>query len=187
MINSLFFNPFYGQYKVKDYEKLVSTIDANLDNFDSDCGWNTNCNVDVKYIDDYNFIIPFIEPCLKQFGDDINRKLCFQFQGRPWISSYTYGSFQEVHQHGDSDLSCVFFMNSGIDFAKFYFLDRHSNDFSDIWVRDIFLNEMSDTFFPNISSGDLIIFPSHLFHGVGMHKSKTIRKTLAFNMSLNSI
>jgi len=184
VINELFFSPFYGQYKIKNYKELVSVIEKNLDSFDSHCNWNSNCNVDVKYIDNYDFIIPFIEPCIKQFCEDIDRKLYIEFYGRPWISSYSYESFQEVHQHGDSDLSCVFFMNSGIDFAKFYFLNRHGNDFSDVWIREIFSNEMADTFFPDVTEGDLIIFPSHLLHGVGVHKSEELRKSLAFNMRI---
>lgn len=187
MLNKLFLGPFYGHYKVENHRELSSIISKKIENVEDYNGWNQNCNVQVKMVDDLNFIVPYVKPLLRQFSEELESKINFEFVGGGWVSCYNKGGFQEVHQHSHSDVSVVYFMNSEKDFAKFYFLDRHSNDFSDSWIRKVFPTQLTDTFFPNIEEGDLLIFPSHIFHGVSIHKSNVLRKTFAFNMDIHSL
>jgi hypothetical protein len=187
VLNRLFFGPFYGQYKVENHENLTSLINDKLKTTEDYHGWNNNCNVQVKMLDNIEFAIPYFKPCLKQFCDELNAKINVDIVESGWVSCYNVGSYQEVHQHCNCDISMVYFLNSGEGFSNFYFLDRHSNDYSDAWIRKVFPKEMSDTFTPSISAGDLIIFPSHLYHGVTIHKSDVTRKTLALNMNIHSI
>jgi hypothetical protein len=194
VLNRLFYGPFFGQYKVPKYKELISKLEERLeDSSNRPCGWNDLCSVDVKMLDDISWIQSYISPCLKRFSDDIGVKINYQLDAGGWISCYNKGGFQESHQHFQ-DVSAVFIMNSGENFAQFYFLDRHSSDYPDAWLRKVFPQQecgssmtAQDTYRPKLSTGDLILFPSHIYHGVSVHKSDIMRKTFAFNMYIHSV
>ena len=187
MLHNLFMSPFYGRYKVENHKELTSALSKTAEDVEDYYGWNQHCNVQVKMIQDFEFALPYLKPYLFQFSDELGVKLDYAFVDSAWVSCYNKGGFQEVHQHANSDISVVYCMNSGIDFAKFYFIDRHCNDFSDAWIRKVFPTELRDTHFLEVEEGDLLIFPSHLLHGVSVHKSDTVRKTFAFNMNIHSV
>ena len=129
MLHNLFMSPFYGRYKVENHEELTSSLSKTAEDVEDYYGWNQHCNVQVKMIQDFEFALPYLKPYLFQFSDELGVKLDYAFVDSAWVSCYNKGGFQEVHQHANSDISVVYCMNSGIDFAKFYFIDRHSNDF----------------------------------------------------------
>lgn len=193
MLNKLFYGPFFGQYRVPKYKELISKLNDRVDSSPNrSVGWNDLCSVDVTMLNDITWIEPYIKPCLKRFSDDIGVKINYQTDAGGWISCYNKGGFQEAHQHYQ-DVSAVFIMNSGENFAQFYFLDRHSSDYPDAWRDKVFPKQecgssttAQDSYRPKLSTGDLILFPSHLYHGVSVHKSDIVRKTFAFNMYIHS-
>ena len=45
----------------------------------------------------------------------------------------------------------------------------------------------SDNYTPELKTGDFIVFPSHILHGVTPHNSDSVRKTLSFNININEV
>mgnify|MGYP005622815763 FL=1 len=100
----------------------------------------------------------------------------------PWLNLYKRGYYQEIHDHAGLDISSVFFANDGIDFGKFFFVDRHSCNFSEEYED---LISYTNHHQPTVKKGDIIFFSSHLLHGVSSHENDDIRKTLSVNFKLN--
>ena len=42
--------------------------------------------------------------------------------------------------------------------------------------------KLSNIYYPEVKAGDVILFPSHMLHGVSPHGSDTVRKTFSFNV-----
>ena len=97
---------------------------------------------------------------------------------------YKRNYFQEVHDHGSVDISSVFFANDGVDFGKFFFIDRNSCNFSEIYEELISYTNYHQ---PTVKKGDIIFFSSHILHGVSSHENDEIRKTLSVNFKLNKV
>ena len=100
----------------------------------------------------------------------------------PWLNLQKKGYYQEIHDHAGLDISSVFFANDGIDFGKFFFVDRHSCNFSEEYED---LISYTNHHQPSVKRGDIIFFSSHLLHGVSSHENDEIRKTLSVNFKLN--
>ena len=75
-----------------------------------------------------------------------------------------------------------FISNTGEDFAEFYFYDKNTAEIPDV-VKNYM--KMPDIHTPKLEAGDVIVFPSHLLHGVTMHRSDVRRRTLSTNFSID--
>ena len=47
-----------------------------------------------------------------------------------------------------------------------------------------YMLNLGSAFFPKIKSGDIILFPGHMFHGVTPHESDEVRITMSANFDL---
>ena len=99
-----------------------------------------------------------------------------------WRTSYKRGGFQEIHDHLPSDLSGVIFLDDiEDDFGQFYFHHRHHSEWSAEW-RSLFFPE--SRLHLKGKRGQVLFFPSHMLHGVTIHRSDKLRRTVAFNIKL---
>ena len=177
-MNTLFNNQFYFHFKAPNADQLIAFLDEKND-IDNKVHWADNCVVDTVSLESSPEVIDLISPSLQKLAEEL------KFNGRffilhPWINIYNEHSYQEIHEHKECDMSAVFFLNEGDDFAKFYFTDRFSCSLTSS-IRHV-LN-YHDTQTPVVSAGDIIFFPSALYHGVAPHKSKQVRKTMSFNFN----
>ena len=178
--NLIFPNHFYWHFKAPNAEELISALNketADIDNTQFD--WSDLCDVDKIPLswDDY---IALITPSLEYLSEIIGKK--FQVNlGSPWINLYKPGQFQEMHDHPKCDLVCVFFVNNGENFSKFYFADRNAITVPDSIV-DLF--DLENYQYIDYEAGDILFFPSQMMHGVTKHKSKIIRKSFSCNLKL---
>jgi len=146
---------------------------------DEKLGWHFNCLVNTLTLNAENWmrhIIPSLDIFSREFSYDGGFEVI-----DPWINSYSYNGFQEIHTHRCCDMAAVFFVNTGDNFGKFYFYDRLSGLLNPPIEKLIGYN---DVIYPEVKPGDIIMFPSNLLHGVKPHKSHEIRKTFAFNFKL---
>jgi len=101
-----------------------------------------------------------------------------------WVNVYNTGHFQDPHVHVEPGVPCVFSFSY---FAKF---DRATD------APFVFMNPLPPTpcpilersniafsreFAPILSQGDVLIFPSHFPHRVGVQSQDTARTTVAGN------
>jgi len=185
MINIPFPSEFYTVFPAPNADELISVIDevCNTKQVDNDFfEWGKLCKVDripLLWQDFIDLYRPSMDIFCKKFNKDIKYTMY-----NPWINLYKRGYYQEIHDHAGHDISSVFFVNNGVDFGKFFFMDRHSCNFSDVYED---LISYSNQLKPNIKKGDIIFFSSHLLHGVSSHENDDIRKTLSVNFNLNIV
>ena len=179
MIHQLFNHNFFVKFQavnkdifIKELESLPQTVD--------DCEWSSKCDVSVTNVDT-NISFELLSPNMNELSRLLERNFNYQIHSS-WLNTYDFGSYQEIHDHIPSDLSCVFFLNDGKDFSEFYFKDRNNVDVPHNLSR---LLGFYDSWTPEVCAGDIIFFPSNLLHGVTQHTSKIQRKTFSSNFHMS--
>ena len=179
-MKSIFDANFYFQFTPTNPKELQSLLDKIITPENDDPhAWSANCLVETISLNAENWI-HHIGPSLDIFSKHFNYSGRYEVSN-PWINLYSKNGFQEIHDHHDCDMSAVFLLNDGIDFARLYFYDRLSGVLNKS-VRELI--GYNSYYYPELKAGDFIIFPSSTLHGVSPHKSKEIRKTFAFNFNL---
>ena len=180
-INFLFLNNYYYHapcLHFKEIEDIVNSLTE--DDIDNDAfNWGYNCDMDRTPVRDSN-IYPLISDNLQAFAEGIGFKIKAKIW-EPWLNSYKKGQYQEIHDHAEHIFGAVVFINEGIDFAKFYFMDRQKS-FSPYFMKELY--QMDDIWYPKVNKGDIIIFPGHMLHGVSPHRNDEVRQTLSFNIDV---
>lgn len=174
MIYSIFNYNFFAQFQAINKDELTQELDKEVVTGVNDYAWSAKCDVSTKRLDT-NKYTKLLKPSIDKFADSLQRKFNFVID-EAWLNSYEKGSYQEIHDHVPSDISCVFFLNHGTNFSEFYFRDRYSSDVS-FKLRQAL--GFTDLWTPQINAGDILFFPSNVLHGVSKHKSDTLRKTFS--------
>lgn len=138
-----------------------------------------------RYIlkDNLKSIEQFINGCLQEFFTSIYAPSTevYPYITQSWINYTKTGQYHHKHQHTNSFLSGVFYLNTN-DSDKIYFakdtyqqLKLETNNYniynSDSWNFDV-------------KAGDLLIFPSSLSHSVKPVEGFQERISLSFNTFL---
>ena len=185
MIKSPFINEFYTIFpapNAEDITLMIEDICKNNQSNDNSFNWKNHCKVDtipIKWQVFNDLIKPSMEILCNQFRKKINYTIY-----NPWINLYKRNHYQEVHDHTGHDLSCVFFVNEGVDFGKFFFMGRYSCSCS-LEYQDFI--SYKDNIEPKVKAGDIMFFSSHLLHGVSSHESDVVRKTVSINFNINQV
>lgn len=181
-MNTLFPNYFYFKYKAPNYKEFINELEnENSIPDNSSFGWGNLCEVDKISLNEKKYI-NYIVPSLELLCNDLKSNLEFDIKSS-WMNLYKKGYYQELHMHVPDELVCVFFMNSGEDFSKFYFYDRNT-DIPFIWTKIL---DLRLRHFVEYEEGDIIFFPSHMLHGVSKHNSDVVRKTFSCNFTINTL
>ncbi len=162
----------------KEIEEIVNTHtedDINNGAFN----WGFNCDMDRTPVGNKD-IFPYLYENVNNLANQIGANLNVQLN-QPWINSYKKGQYQEIHDHDGHAFSSVIFLNGGLDFAEFYFVDRMTDPTPHLIKKML---KMEDLWYPEVNKGDIFIFPAHMLHGVSPHKSDVVRKTLSFNIDI---
>ena len=154
----------------EQFTDYVMSLDHNMINNDV-FGWGDKCKVDRIPISKYN-VQDLIKPSIDYLRDLKNEKPQFKYElvDTPWVNLYNVGGFQELHEHYENDFVCVFFANSGANFSKFFFFD---------WNTGISTPMMPDP-------GTIMFFSSKRTHGVSLHNSEIVRRTLSCNFNIRA-
>ena len=183
MTNFIFPNTFYWQFRAPNAQEFIDKISAtaieeNIDN--SQFSWGKECVIDripLKWED----WLPLVEPSIKLLGKQLGKQFQFWMYD-PWINYYNRGAYQEVHDHIEQDLACVFFANYGEGFSDFTFMDRYNATLSSQAKK---LIDYHNVWGIRYAPGDIIFFPGTCLHQVTQHKSDTVRQTFACNFKLD--
>jgi uncharacterized protein (TIGR02466 family) len=97
-----------------------------------------------------------------------------------WLNFTDEERFHHIHTHTNSVISGVYYFNANIDNDNITF---YREMYQQIKLTTNNFNIFnSNAWTLNVKTGDLILFPSHLPHGVHAKKGKNKRISLAFNI-----
>ena len=164
----------------KEYTHIVgrNAIDNNSN--------YTSQNMDVLDHPSFAEIKNFILQHLKNYRDDIIRpKYDMELViTESWLNYTNYNQQHHFHKHNNSYLSGVFYINTiESDGIKFFNDAGGLYNMFDIESDDLHIYNAPSWEVP-VSTGQLLLFPSNLQHGVKVNKENKTRISLAFNTFL---
>jgi len=125
----------------------------------------------------------------KKIIDYFNKVVCTSNSVTPYITqswlNYTEANqFHHRHSHSNSYVSGVFYINADrkVDQIKFYKMNRPVIELTADVLRPTPFNAPS--WWHAVHTGDIILFPSTLIHGVDRKKETNTRISLSFNVFL---
>jgi len=96
-----------------------------------------------------------------------------------WLTKTLYDQRANYHNHNNCMYSGVLYLKTPKERAKITFVNHETKRFSLIPKKENMLNNLE--FFINTLPGDIVIFPSEVFHKININKSHEERISLAFN------
>lgn len=138
---------------------LINTIKNNKYNTDKDSihntDWNLPKNFERKYVD---YFVPIIRPYLNEIAKKLHSEKAVI--DNIWFQQYKKNDEHSWHTHGLSNFSNVYFVELPLKSLATEILN----------VKDLNLNE-----------GDLLTFPSHLYHRSPINKTNKRKTIISFN------
>ena len=181
---------FYWHYEMENFNEFFELVKTDINEFNKykeQHSWVNNCIVDVYdnlNVEKYqNYFIPLLKRFSKDIGYEFDANIT-----QPWISVYHRGGFQEQHHHFPEDLAMVIFLTDpDEDSGKFYFHYQGITALPKVWYNICLGLNMCEMFLPNVKAGSVLLFPSHMMHGVTAHKSDKERISLSCNFEMENI
>jgi hypothetical protein len=183
--------------EVEKIDDLFQNYFNNPNNFHSPPGHgNVRTSWRLEEFDDSNVNIniwnswyEILQNYLHNFLDEINSSDSYINIIQAWINKYNMNEFQYVHDHcsPDSNIAMVYFhrLNEN-DQCKFEFHNDKFQLYKLSGLSDyVNMSETSPIFTPNISQGDLILFPSHYLHSVSLHRGSETRISFSANLKIS--
>jgi hypothetical protein len=188
---------------VKDHENIKSIIlpkirrltsENNYDNPFKLCKFTTDFSTGSEFLNDelIRKIIPegLIQEMISETGSfSVMKPTCIHVT-KKWFNVYEKGDFQEIHTHTDlpvmgangkmleNMLSMIYILHEEEPSPIFFRMDNIVKPFCPLNCTIDFKTSNVD----DIKEGTLIVFSSHLQHGV-LPIKKTGRTTIAFNVA----
>ena len=190
MLQTIFLTDFYTLIQIPNKEEVFEACENVVLSEDQDCTWNELCTLKVENLSFHpldKLLAPSIELSLKNLNVS---HLGFEMKSI-WKNTYHKGYFQEMHDHCDGGensphLSAVIFLEDHVpNSAQFYFFNTNqvAKNFGIVLEWDMLCKTH---YYLSPKKGDMIMFPSYVFHGVSPHKIKTPRHTISFNLRRSS-
>ena len=183
MFYPTFLSSFYWSFQVSNLEQIQEYVDSQTTIDNSPFNWGNECLIDRIELDTEE-VLDLITPSINEFSETWKRQAEIKIYN-PWINLYKRGYYQEVHDHR-TDFGATIVLNDDVDFSKFYFFNRNSNCVSNKVLHLLKDLATYDIFYPNVKAGTILFFPGTALHGVTVHKSDVVRKTLSFNIDIVS-
>jgi uncharacterized protein (TIGR02466 family) len=98
-----------------------------------------------------------------------------------WLNYTEENQHLNIHSHGNSIVSGVFYINSDEKIDSIKFFSKLPTDTIVFDIKEWNIWNSASWFFP-VKTGDIVIFPSSLKHMVENKKGKNTRISLAFNV-----
>jgi uncharacterized protein (TIGR02466 family) len=97
-----------------------------------------------------------------------------------WLNYTKEGEYHHKHAHPNSLISGVFYFDADLEKDRIYFFN---DGYKQIKIpTDTFNLYTSDSWFFQVKTGDIMLFPSSLTHMVESKKGDNVRTSLAFNV-----
>jgi uncharacterized protein (TIGR02466 family) len=181
-INSIFPTPIYetslnrefSQSEMLFINETKNKTKRNFGNIISEDNYILE-NIELKSIKEYLDLV---------LQDYFNKIICCSEKTVPyitqsWINYTEEDQFHHRHDHPQSLVSGVLYINANKDFDKIKFF-KTNYEFFRPEIKEFNLFNSSSWWFA-VKTGDIILFPSSLTHDVEMKKGNNTRISLAFN------
>ena len=113
-----------------------------------------------------------ISPYLRLFLVQSDFK--FNEVSKCWTQRYSKGDYHPPHDHWSEGYAAVFY-------AELDPTEHQSTEFMQPWIPTSGNRDMSSV--QGVVEGDLVIFPSNLFHMAPPHYSDKLRTIISFNLN----
>lgn len=189
MIEHLYATPVYSSMVV-DYQTINYHIDKVMDKlkFYSLDTWGKTHLISIDFTKksskDFNIIKDLrlkklekeIDNHVKEYCDEIGFTYS-KYKMNSWFSKFENGSYAHIHNHGDSDISGVYYYKTNGDDGKFFF--ESPNDH--LTTSRIYKHRgVRWEYIPHC--GKIILFPGWLRHGVQTNNTDNTRISISFNI-----
>ena len=189
MIEHLYATPVYSSMVV-DYQTINYHIDKVMDKlkFYSLDTWGKTHLISIDFTkkssEDFNIIKDLrlkklekeIDNHVKEYCDEIGFTYS-KYKMTSWFSKFENGSYAHIHNHGDSDISGVYYYKTNGDDGKFFF--ESPNDH--LSTSRIYKHRgVRWEYIPHC--GKIILFPGWLRHGVETNNTDNTRISISFNI-----
>tara|TARA_B100000287_G_scaffold222648_1_gene210031 strand:- start:733 stop:1314 length:582 start_codon:yes stop_codon:yes gene_type:complete len=183
LIHNTFLSHFHTIIDPPNKEELLDVCENGELHEDQHFPWKQDCEVTLNRISLASMSQQVLGPSIRLFFKELETvEPCRIIMCDAWRNTYNKGDFQEVHDHLPHHLSGVIFLDDYEDgFARFYFHNRHHSEWSEQLSE---LLDLNSRFHVDGKRGQVLFFPSHMMHGVGIHRSDKQRRTVSFNIAL---
>ena len=103
-----------------------------------------------------------------------------------WLNRYFKGYNQEAHNHIGHEISFNYVYKTTTPDTSFKFINMEIPSVADLWYVEEQLILSSKETVLDLQEGDLVIFPSFLYHSV-FHKNENERITLSGNANITRV
>jgi uncharacterized protein (TIGR02466 family) len=174
------------QQKLIDYVYKLKNNDPNGVIRSNVGGWHSN--IDLQNDKEFKIFLDFIlknisKSCSTYFSKGVNINII-----SCWANINSSNDRNEWHQHPGSDMSGCLWIKSPENCGSFMFTNPFSYDFYP-WLEN--LNDytkskykISSNYYFSPIEGNMILFPSSMYHGVNENLSLEDRISLAFNIKV---
>ncbi|AOV61524.1 2OG-Fe(II) oxygenase [Synechococcus phage S-WAM1] len=190
------FSKWYYHGEVKRHEDIKSMLTYQLTTANLKQPDEWNCTVRSSFDSDTNKD-DFSWDLFNNYISDNLMDMHVQLGGRvissikmseAWINVYHQGDSQEVHTHCGGDntaFSCAYFMQYDPEKdGRFMFYDPNQDMHHGHFTKHY---PATNTWFPEVKEGDIVIFPSYLHHQVTPQgDNPQARITVSANFTLHS-
>ena len=184
MINPLFPTNFFSLSKLPETDlSIIENSELHSDQEFSWCGEEDGRNMKVERLEAAT-VLPIVGPFISTFLQELGCLPCRISIHDIWKCTYSFGGYQETHQHKPALLSAVIFLDNHEEgFSVFSFLNPEIRMIPDDLLK--LLPNISDSVNLTPMRGDILIFPSYMYHNVSKHRSDKPRRTVACNIYLH--
>ena len=178
--NYIFASNFFWQFKAQNHEELNSRIEDLIPEESGEFSWGSLCDIERHELDAAEWM-DLIGPNISNLFDKP-----FKYKiSAAWVNFYKKGHHQEVHSHTQCDLAIVYFPQDHKEgYSEFFFYNRNECHLSDDLTK---LTDSKVWWKPKIKSGDMIVFPHSMLHGVTKHNHDDIRRSLSVNLKVRAL
>jgi len=180
----IFHNHFYSLVTPPNKEQLLDKISTLKPSNYQHIPWYQKERGTKHERVDHDDILVELSPSIKIFFEElgINPQVSMKITDI-WTNVYSWGSYQEIHDHHRADLIAVVFVEDNHkDASQFFFYNRHQSEVTYFWESH--LQTMHHVIEPK--RGDVLLFPGWMLHGVTTHQRKKQRKTLSLNINIHA-
>jgi len=183
IIHSIFPTPVYCSQLNREFtkkelqavEKFKNDVYKNEGNFTSNNTYVLNEPIFKKLKND---LMIFVNDYFLKIIETNNEITPYITQS--WLNYTKESEFHHTHEHPNSYLSGVLYINSDEKTDKIKFYKTGYEQIKPIIKNFNYFNSTSWSF--SVKTNDIILFPSHLSHCVEFKKGKNTRISLAFNV-----
>ena len=131
------------------------------------------------FSDDFDLIRNCIDLCLSEIHKDLNLECESLVSSVVWSTLTHKGQWHHTHKHGASFASGVFYLNDSSAETWFSRESIWSPEYNLLALHD---PEVSTLFYKKKTKpGDMLVFPSGVYHSATEHDLENPRRTISFN------